>query len=88
MNGQIMGLVSFKGAFKSHTISYQEHEFLLAELPRVKFVDATPLLDSLRLIKSPEEIEMLKRSGEISRLKVEAMIHMAQARGQRVRALC
>jgi Xaa-Pro aminopeptidase len=73
-----LGLVSFKGAFKSHTISYQEHEFLLAELPKVKLVDATPLLDSLRIIKSPEEIEMLKRSGEISRLKVEAMIGMAR----------
>jgi len=73
-----LGLVSFKGAFKSHTISYQEHEFLLAELPKVKFVDATPLLDSLRLIKSPEEIEMLKKSGEISRLKIERLIELAR----------
>ena len=73
-----IGLVSFKGAFKSHTVSYQEYQFLLNELPKVNFIDATPLLDTLRMIKSLEEIEMLKKSGELSRLKVEAMISMAR----------
>lgn len=73
-----IGLVSFKGAFKSHTVSYQEYQFLVSELPKVKFIDATPLLDTVRMIKSEEEIEMLKRSGAISLMKVETMINMAK----------
>jgi Xaa-Pro aminopeptidase len=73
-----IGLVSFKGAYKSNTISYPEYQYLLKELPRATFIDATAIFEKLRLIKSPEEIEMLKKSGEISRLKVESMIRMAK----------
>jgi Xaa-Pro aminopeptidase len=72
-----IGLVSFKGSFRSGTISYQEYETLLSGLPNAHFVDATALLDRVRLIKSAEEIEMLKRSGEITQAKIEAMINMA-----------
>lgn len=75
--GGNIGLVSFKGAFKSGTISYQEYQFLLKELPAANFVEATPILERIRMIKSPEEIAMLKRSGEISRLKIDAMISKA-----------
>jgi len=73
-----IGLVSFKGSWKSGTISYQEHETLLTGLPHARFIDATALLDRVRMSKSPEEIEMLKRSGEITRAKMEAMIRMAR----------
>jgi Xaa-Pro aminopeptidase len=73
-----IGLVSFKGAWKSGTISYQEYQTLISQLPKAHFVEATALLDRVRLIKSKEEIEMLKRSGEIAKQKVEAMINMAR----------
>lgn len=72
-----IGLVGFKGAFKSSTIAYQEYQFLMAELPRANFVEATPILDRIRMIKNAEEIEMLKKSGEIARLKIESMVNMA-----------
>jgi Xaa-Pro aminopeptidase len=72
-----IGLVSFKGTFRSSTISFQEHAFLLTELPGAHFSEATHIIERLREIKSPEEIEMLKKSGEISRLKIESMIKMA-----------
>ena len=72
-----IGLVSFKGAFKSYTISNQEYQFLLKELPETTFIEATPILDRIRMIKSPEEIAMLKKSGEIARLKIDSMIKMA-----------
>ena len=72
-----IGLVGFKGAFKSSTIGYQEYQFLLTELPRANFIEATPILDRMRMTKSKEEIVMLKKSGEIARLKIDSMIKMA-----------
>lgn len=72
-----IGLVGFKGAFKSGTISYQEYQFLLAQLPKANFTEATSILEKIRMIKSLEEIEMLKKSGEIARQKIDSMINIA-----------
>ena len=72
-----IGLVSFKGGFKSYTISSQEYQFLLTELPKANFTEATHVIERLREIKSLEEIEMLRKSGEIARLKIDSMIKMA-----------
>jgi Xaa-Pro aminopeptidase len=75
-----IGLVGFKsaGPYASNIFSREQYQFLLKELPAAQFVEATPIVEKIRTIKSPEEIEMLKRSGEISRLKVDAMIRMAK----------
>lgn len=73
-----VGLVGFKGAFRSGTISYQEHDFLIAEMPCARLTDATPIFDRLRMIKSPEEIGMLKKSGEIARLKIQSLVETAK----------
>lgn len=69
-----IGLVGFSGAFRSYIIPYQQYNLLREELPRATFIEATPLLEKVRMIKSPEEIEMLKKSGQIARLKIDAMI--------------
>ena len=69
-----IGLVGFSGAFRSYTISYQEYDLLRKELPHANLIEATPLLEQVRMIKSPEEIEMLKASGKIARKKIDAMI--------------
>lgn len=53
------------------------HGFWLAmreAFPKAKFVDATELIMKIRMIKSPEEIEVLKRSTEIIEKGVEAKI--------------
>lgn len=78
-NGNI-GLAGFKsaGPYASNTISREQYQLLLAELPRATFIEATGSLDKIRTIKSLEEIAMLKKSGEISRLKIDAMIRMAR----------
>ena len=75
-----IGLVGFKsaGPYASNIFSREQYQFLLKELPAAQFVEATPIVEKIRTIKSLEEIEMLKRSGEISRLKVDAMIRMAK----------
>lgn len=75
-----IGLVGFKGGgpYASNTISREQYHFLLDQLPQANFIEATPILERIRTIKSPEEIEMLKKSGEISRLKIDRLIDMAR----------
>jgi Xaa-Pro aminopeptidase len=46
--------------------------------PKAEFVDATDLLMQIRMIKSPEEIEALKKSTQIIEKGVEAKIEFAQ----------
>jgi len=72
-----IGLVGFKGGYANNTISREEYQLLLRGLPKAIFTEATPLVEKARMIKSPEEIEMLKKSGEISRLKLDVMAQMA-----------
>jgi Xaa-Pro aminopeptidase len=72
-----IGLVGFKGAFRGSTISYQEYQYLVKELPHATFSDATPLLEKVRMIKSPEEVQLLKKSGEIARLKIDTLVKLA-----------
>jgi Xaa-Pro aminopeptidase len=72
-----IGLVGYKGGYVSNTISWEQYQFLLKELPKAKFIEATSILETIRTIKSLEEIEMLKKSGEIARLKIDTMINMA-----------
>lgn len=45
--------------------------------PRAEFVDATPLLDQVRFIKSPEEIDVLRKSTEMIEKGVQAKIEHA-----------
>lgn len=75
-----IGLVGFKGGgpYASNILSREQYQFILDELPRAHLIEATPLLERIRTIKSPEEIEMLKRSGRISRLKMDVMVSMAK----------
>lgn len=69
-----IGLVGFSGAFRSYTIPYQDYNLLKEELPHANLIEATPLLEQVRMIKSLEEIEMLTKCGKIARKKIDAMI--------------
>ena len=69
-----IGLVNYSGAFRAYIIPYQEYNFLAKELPHANLIEATPLLEKVRMIKSQEEIGMLKKSGKIARLKIDALI--------------
>ncbi len=46
--------------------------------PRAEFVDATPILDEVRLVKSDEEVEVLRKSTQIIEKGVEAKIEHAR----------
>jgi Xaa-Pro aminopeptidase len=45
---------------------------LVALLPDAEFVDATPLMETVRMLKSPEEIRRLTRAAHISLAGIEA----------------
>jgi Xaa-Pro aminopeptidase len=76
-----IGLVGFRvgpTSAKAGIVSYEEYMSVLSELPEARVSDATAIVDAVRMIKSAEEIAMLKRSGEISAKKIEAMVRMAR----------
>ena len=47
-------------------------------LPNATLVDASAILQEMRMVKSPEEIEMLRRAGKVARKVVDAMIATAR----------
>jgi Xaa-Pro aminopeptidase len=52
------------------------YEYLVQHLPGCTFVDATDSIDRLKVIKSPEEIELIKNT---ARLQDEAMEHVRKS---------
>lgn len=52
------------------------YEYMRKHLPGYKFVDATDYIDNIKVIKSPEEIELIK---ETARLQDEAMEHVRKS---------
>lgn len=60
-----MGLDSATVAFERHHLSVADAEILARELPKLRQVDATTLMDEVRAIKMPAEIEMFRHGGRI-----------------------
>ena len=55
------------------SISFRQHDALRKMLPQAKLVDYTPQMMRLRLIKSEEEIEFLRKGAEFSDRAIEAL---------------
>ena len=53
-------------AVERHKTPSPVSEFLRRELPRAAPADATPILDEMRMIKSPEEIAVMRQAGEVA----------------------
>ncbi len=51
---------------------------LTRELPHANFVDAGDILRAARLIKNPEELEMVRKSGECADIGFRAMVEVAK----------
>ncbi len=54
-------------------IPFKQYELIKRELPRATLVDFTPHFQQLRLIKSNEEIEFLRKGAEFSDKAIEAL---------------
>ncbi len=52
--------------FESYGMSVRRFAAMQAALPRARFVDIGPVIAELRLIKSPAEIELLRRAARIA----------------------
>ncbi len=47
------------------------YEYLTRHLPNSKFVDATDQIDQIKVIKSPEEVELIKQTAELQDAAIE-----------------
>jgi Xaa-Pro aminopeptidase len=75
-----IGLVGLGGWSEPEGIwPHQLYLDLKKNLPEATFVNATEILEKLRLIKSEEEIFMLEESAKIADLAVETLINSAKA---------
>jgi len=72
-----IGLVSASsGLFPSSILAHEERALRKA-LPNVDFVDLNPLMEVMRLVKSKEEISMLRQAGRIARKVLDAAVSVA-----------
>lgn len=75
-----LGLVGLGGWSEPEGIwPYQLYLDLHHNLPKAHLVNATGILERLRLVKSGEEISMLAEAAGIGDMAVEALIHSAKA---------
>lgn len=74
-----LGLVAFNSTIQvTPTFLHDEVKGLEKALPNATLVDASAILQEMRMVKSPEEIEMLRRAGKVARKVVDAMIATAR----------
>lgn len=73
-----VGVVGFSSTLAPLTLLQGEMDVLRSELPGAQLVDASWILEDMRIIKSEEEIGMLRKAGVIARKTVDAL--MATAR--------
>jgi Xaa-Pro aminopeptidase len=55
-------------------IPYEDNNVIRRELPKTNISIATALVEQLRLIKSNEEINFMRKAADITRLKIDSMI--------------
>ncbi len=55
------------------SLSFKQYELIRKMLPQAQLTDFTPQMSHLRLIKSEEEIEFLRKGAEFSDLAIEAL---------------
>lgn len=74
-----IGLVGFSSTIQTTpTLLHADVVALHKLLPNVEFVDASWLLEEMRMVKGEEEIEMLRKAGKIARKVIDAMRETAR----------
>ena len=58
---------------------YHQYQFLLDSLPECKIVDADPLVDELRMVKSRMEVLQIRRAARIVGLAFDYIAHVSNA---------
>ena len=79
MQSSRIGLVGFSHTLQTTTTFLHEDRQLLDRLlPDVAWVDATPMVQELRIVKSEEELQMLREAGKIARKTIDALVGAAE----------
>ena len=73
------GLASGSIGLDHEGISQEVKGYLRVSLPEAKFLDASDLFRLIRLVKSPEEIERLRKAAEINERAVRILFEKAAA---------
>jgi Xaa-Pro aminopeptidase len=73
-----IGLVGFSNSIQLSSFLEADINGLRSELPGATLVDITPVFGFMRLVKSEEEIGMLRKAGQIARKVVDTMIESAR----------
>lgn len=74
-----IGLIGFSSTIQTtSTLLHADVLALQKLLPGAEFVDASALLQEMRMVKSEEEIGMLRKAGKIARKVVDAMANTAR----------
>lgn len=72
-----IGLVTFSSTLQPPTLLHQDAVEFPRYLPNAEFIDASGIFQALRMVKSEDEIDMLRRASQISRKVVDAMVSTA-----------
>ncbi|MBO0830502.1 MAG: aminopeptidase P family protein [Actinobacteria bacterium] len=79
LGGARLGLVGFSSTIQTtSTILHEDKVTLERLLPDVTWTNASSLLQEMRMIKSEEEIGMLRQAGRIARLTLDALVDTAR----------
>lgn len=62
----------------SETVPFRQFSEISAAFPRARFVDAGWLVEQVRMIKSPEEIALLRKSAELTKAMAAALVESAR----------
>ena len=74
-----IGLVAYSSTIQTTpTFLHGEVEELKKLLPNAELVDASWMLEQMRIVKSEEEIRLLRQAGKIARKVVDAMVGAAK----------
>lgn len=79
--GASIGVVGFgetRPRVITETVPYRQFSEIAGALPGARFVDAGWLLEQVRMIKSAEEIALLRISADLSRAMAEALLQSAR----------
>ncbi len=72
-----IGIVGSPSAFYTGWIAHGTYIALQDELPKAKLVAATKLIDDIKIIKSDEEVNMIRKAAEIADKAIEVMAEHA-----------
>ena len=74
-----LGLVGFSSTIQTTpTILHQDVLTLQKLLPHAELIDSSWMLEEMRMVKSDEEIDMLRKAGKIARKVIDAMVNTAR----------